>query len=612
MRPLIWLHVVVLQSLAVQFTASSSPREVIWSSRTYGPDGPWHAITVEFGTPGQSIDAYPAGTWESLLFSNEVCTEPKPGPTCYAEDAGVYTPSDSESSTVLDVTDNNDTFYGTQTLFGSGRYYLDNLVLPGTNIFPSIEVANLATFVVSAGSRVLPNGTMYSAAVGNIALGSPGVNMTFGSTNGALLTGTMYDNGDVPSSSFGLHIGSAALGLPGSLYIGGYDQLRVIGPVSGQAYTQATFPIDLLDISIGVATGASPFNFTSTSGLLSKGNASLSPSLLVEVDAKEPYLYLPQSTCQAIAAHLPVSYNADLGLYLWNTNDPTYELIVSSPTFLGFTFRANNSVTQNMTINVPFRLLNLNLTEPLAHIGTPYFPCSLPSLNTYRLGRSFLQAAFISVNWETNYDGYWFLAQAPGPNIAPAPKVVSIGVSANTLLPSSNTWIDSWSGYWRPISDDGTQSNPNSTDASSSSSGSTGMEASSLSTGAKAGIGIAAAIALLSIVAAVLLLRRRATRRGMSRAGTGKSVQVGLQNMTGHPSHDQFWNSAAVPYYSAPNSTHNNGMYIPSELDGSQLSELHGTPHVFEAPVEKVSVPFRSLAELEGSSDGLMPRRHKQ
>lgn len=262
--------------------------------------------------------------------------------------------------------------------------------------------------------------------------------------------------------------------------------------------------------------------------------------------------------------------------------------LVSSPAFLGFTFRANNSVTQNMTINVPFRLLNLNLTEPLAHVDTPYFPCSLPSLNTYRLGRSFLQAAFMSVNWMTNYDGYWFLAQAPGPNIAPVPKVVTIGVNDSTLLPSANTWIDSWLGYWLPIAEDGTKSAPNSTTNAmlTSSSGSKDNNTTSMSTAFEVGIGMAAAAVALAMTAGVVLFVRKEKRRSR----TGKSTQPGLEShkdMVPHPIHNQDRKSTAVP--------------CPSELSGSQLSELHGISHIAEAPASQTYMFFGALAELDGS-----------
>lgn len=445
--------------------ASPEPRPLTWSSKAYGPDGPWQAVQVQFGTPGQDIDAYPGGVWESLLLAPKICTYPESGPTCSAQKAGVYEPKKSSTAYELNYRHIvNETFFGTQLLTGDGTFYFDTLTMLGTDLIPNFALPNLTTLLVTRGYRTLPNGTTYSAAVGNIALEAQASNMSFstgsGSLNGSLLTGYLADHDVVPSSSFGLHIGSASLRISGSLWIGGYDQFRIVGPVSSQSYSQNGFPIDLLDVSIGVAVGESPFNTSSVTGLLAQGNSSLIPSLSVEVDSKEPYLYLPESTCQAIAAWLPVTYAPDLGLYLWNTQDPLYQRIVSSPAYLGFTFRLNNAAVQNMTIKVPFKLLNLTLTEPLAHTPTPYFPCSLPTLPEYRLGRSFLQAAFMGVNWMTDNHGVWFLAQAPGPNIGSQPQVTRIEALDNVLQQSQQKWEDTWQGIWAPITENGEQPTP--------------------------------------------------------------------------------------------------------------------------------------------------------
>ncbi|KKA16133.1 Aspartic protease, partial [Rasamsonia emersonii CBS 393.64] len=106
--------------------------------------------------------------------------------------------------------------------------------------------------------------------------GRPPLNTTF-------INSYLYTNGGgkaIPSYSYGLHIGSAALNIPGSLFLGGYDQSRALEPVSAQPYTSAepggSFAIELLDIEIGVATGGSPWNFTNKTGLLIQGD---SPSL---------------------------------------------------------------------------------------------------------------------------------------------------------------------------------------------------------------------------------------------------------------------------------------------------------------------------------------------
>ena len=84
------------------------------------------------------------------------------------------------------------------------------------------------------------------------------------------------------------------------------------------------------------------------------------------------YLYLPSSTCAAIAKNLPVTYDAGKALYIWNTPDPQYARIVTSPTYLSFVFRGSIGT---LTIKAPFHLPNLTLEEPLMSIHTPYFPC---------------------------------------------------------------------------------------------------------------------------------------------------------------------------------------------------------------------------------------------
>jgi hypothetical protein len=91
---------------------------------------------------------------------------------------------------------------------------------------------------------------------------------------------------------------------------------------TAQSYTNAILQLDLLDIGIGVAEGGSPFPYTSKSGLLAQGSSSINGFIPVEADPKEPYLYLPVSTCQAIAQELPVTFQPKYGLYLWNITDP--------------------------------------------------------------------------------------------------------------------------------------------------------------------------------------------------------------------------------------------------------------------------------------------------
>lgn len=235
-----------------------------------------------------------------------------------------------------------------------------------------------------------------------------------------------------------MHIDSATKKIPGSLVLGGYDVTRVLGDMSSQPYNGTKFPIRLLDIGIGVVTGDSPWNSSNITGLLTLDNSTQQQprdaGTEVLLTGADPYLYLPQRTCDAITTHLPVSYHTSLELYIWNTKDTQYLKIVKSPSYLAFTFAANASSTADtngnhtITIKVPFALLDLRLEPPLVDEEMAYFPCMGTATTAadggpYVLGRSFLQAAFVGVNWALKGEGQgqgqgqgnWFLAQAPGP-----------------------------------------------------------------------------------------------------------------------------------------------------------------------------------------------------
>ena len=109
-----------------------------------------------------------------------------------------------------------------------------------------------------------------------------------------------------------------------------------------------------------------------------------------------------------------MTWNEGLGLYTWSVDDPQYSRITGSPAYMGFVL--SDTEATNITIKVPFRLLNLTLDAPLVDKPTPYFPCR-PFNSTqgwWVLGRAFLQAAFFVLNFEKYV---MYLVQAPGPDM---------------------------------------------------------------------------------------------------------------------------------------------------------------------------------------------------
>jgi hypothetical protein len=319
-----------------------------------------------------------------------------------------------------------------------------------------------------------------------------------------------------------MHIGAADLAIPPSLIMGGFDQNRVLGQVSTQqGHPEAPRSIDLIDISLKVLTGESPWAFNNQSGFLASGNSSINGRLPVAVNSLAPYLHLPRSTCDAIAKQLPVTFQPKYGLYFWNIEDPQYARITSSPSVLAFTFTATESTSTTLTINVPFRLLNLTLDEPLINKPTTYFPCKAEERDgaNFILGRAFLQAAFVGANFDGyNGPGAWWLAQAPGPNIPTQSRVISIAKSDISITASTSDWETTWNTVWTPLS--ANDSTPSTATANPNSQGTAGVEnnksmktkSSGLSTGAKAGIGIGAVVAVGALLAAVLFFLRRKRR----------------------------------------------------------------------------------------------------
>ena len=505
------------------------PIQVSASNSSYGPDGPWQAVTIELGTPPQKLDLYAGSTFETIILEDSVCDK-QPLP-CGA--GGLY--KVSASSTVDDTSiafsghsygDLVDWTFGAMHNTGTAIYIMDNLTIG--SLPHGFSVPDLSIRMMRNVSTTFPNGSKFPLQVGQLALGASTANQTFTepggpSINASLAPNYLQHNGKIASASYGLHIGSAALKLPLSLWLGGYDMSRVIGPVSAQPYsadvTNNNFIIDLLDIGVGVDHGGSPFSYSSRGGILAEGNDSIS-TVPVIVNPTAPYLYLPRSTCAALAKDLPLTYIQSYGLYFWNASDPQYGKIITSPTYLGFTFRGS---AQNLTIKVPLNLLNLTLDRPLIDKPTPYFPCTTPQdSSSYSLGRAFLQAAFIGVDWDQGL-GQWFLAQAPGPSTASNPSQMAI--TDLNLRSSESNWADTWRPVWTPLP----ESTTNSTTTSSSTSQSfqspaaagppaanTPPSSTKLSPGSSAGIGISVVLIVLGATLAGLFLWRRRRRQRRS------------------------------------------------------------------------------------------------
>jgi hypothetical protein len=322
---------------------------------------------------------------------------------------------------------------------------------------------------------------------------------------------TAFANKFIPSLSYGLHVGSVYPNITPSLYWGGYDSSRLLAP----PITSNNDSFTLQDISLTVSSGGGAYLNNTSNSTISVLSGVTGQNLVAKPDPAPPYLYLPQTVCDSIAQHIPVSWNKAFNLYTWNTDDAAYKSILSSPHSLTFTF--SSAVGSGSTnINVPFALLNLTLDYPLASPPIQYFPCSPytpPAGSPYILGRAFLQAAFIGQAWNQQK---LFLAQAPGPSVQAA-QITTIGTKDVALAnyQRTPTWEQSWALTLQALPGTFNNTLPS---GGSAGSGEGGHKKGGLSSGAIAGIAIGVGIPILAALAAALFIWRKKKGRKEGRS----------------------------------------------------------------------------------------------
>lgn len=437
----VFLCAVFFSSYAVAFPHETRILKLSWSTDVgacisdektsdncgqLGPDGPWQApLLWMLGQSNQPhLAVYPHhDQWTSVLSSN---------------DGGIYDAKPDEENISYTRRLTNESF--------TGGLYNDTALVGST---PKNITLNMA----SDWNITLPNGKSYTRKTGLLGLIQPGIG------EGNLLSQLVASN-ETASAGWGLQMGSASLGLAGSLTLGGYDQGRLAGTVASFKLDDPLKPPDikLTDILLGVEAGGSPFGWRSEVTNDTMWTAPNPTSgVPIQVSARDPGMYLPKGACNKISRNLPVHWRDDIGYYVWNTTDSNYGNVTTSPAWIGFTFldRDNKSIT----IKVLFALLNLKLEQPIVKETTHYFPChevDTTTTPTYSLGRAFLQGAYLAYNYETNST---YLAQAVGPAVPSSTLYPFPGVDkryeqdnyGNFLWADDSAFLGSWDSTWTPL-----------------------------------------------------------------------------------------------------------------------------------------------------------------
>ena len=205
--------------------------------------------------------------------------------------------------------------------------------------------------------------------------------------------------------------------MPGSLILGGYDANRFKPhDVTFHLNPNDRIPsVNLRGITATVPTleSAPASNWTSTSQPLMRMNESVTAI----IDTSTPYLWLPAAVCDRFAKYLDLQWNETLGVYVFKHGSQYTDYLAPSP--LSFTFSISSydyldnfaqplALPGVVNITIQAAAFAQLLRYPFANVikfsdsSVPYFPLKRAAAGgPYIIGRAFMQAAYMIMNYET-------------------------------------------------------------------------------------------------------------------------------------------------------------------------------------------------------------------
>ncbi|KAI1615148.1 aspartic peptidase domain-containing protein [Exophiala viscosa] len=420
--------------------SSQSPQPIVASTNTdfLGYDGSWSTVSIRVGSPDQWLDVLPSTiSQETWVIGPAGCDNTT---TCQNKRGGLFAAMASttwvaEGLYELDF----DTRLGDQ---GYGYYGLDTIALGDTT-----SVTEQIIAVVNSTDEW----------IGNLGLGVQDTRFS-GSENNLPFLSSLVENGSyIPSHSYGYTAGASyrLKGVPASLVFGGVDANKFIPNSATFSLTSNYSPVLAINeiiVSSSASNGGSlPSNWDANP--VSLLQASQAGSNLYTIDSSTPFLWLPESACDAFASALNLTYDDNLQLYLFSNDS------FSSPDLLAswnltFTFALSDTTGSSdvIQLTLPYDAFNLQLSYPFPNLAanssspaTNYFPLRKAANSTqYTIGRAFLQETYLTVDYERNN---FSISQAifteeavnnvnllaitrPSSSIFPGPKTGSSGITA--------------------------------------------------------------------------------------------------------------------------------------------------------------------------------------
>lgn len=389
------IGVVGLFARCANCATTAAALSVTPSTKWYGDDGTWSAVSIRLGSPQQWLDVLvntvSSETWVpgagSCIANDTLCTTNK---------GSIFTPMKSSTWQEEGFFDLGVDYQLGNTAYA--EYGLDNLTFGTTGI--TIPASIIGAFNGSGST----NTTSYFNGLFGLGI-TPGnfTNVTPLSAISALVE----QMGIIPSHSYGYTAGAnyQLKGVLNSLTLGGYDANRLVPHNVSFTLSSSKVP----QTFINSITVTSPGTSNATAKTVSLLNTA--DRVTAIIDSSTPFLWLPATVCNRFASALGLTYNSSLNLYTFDSNASQHDILAASQ--LSFTFSLSDfaSATESVNITLPYAAFDLKLIYPAipnTNYGEEdstkyYFPLRQAANEAqYTIGRAFLQEAYLIADYERN------------------------------------------------------------------------------------------------------------------------------------------------------------------------------------------------------------------
>ncbi|UPX20199.1 uncharacterized protein EKO05_0010439 [Ascochyta rabiei] len=357
-----------------------------------GIDGAWNTFSIRLGSQ-QSISHVSVSTASQQIWvvNLAACEFTSPDPSTNKDIISLDADCERGRGSLFNTTQSS-------TWKERGYYHLwigEKLGLVGNGYygFDAVGLGNQGEEGPTVDNTTISTLNTYDFWLGHLGLHPKPTNFSQGMAPVPSYMTRLFEQGSIPSLSFGYTAGVQYYDATflGSLTLGGYDSSRYVSNNLSFGFS----PDNERDLVVGLAGLSASTTTRSNIGLLTRTDVTL------YIDSTVAEIWLPVEICAAFEDAFGLIYDNTTHLYL--VDDLLHETLLAENPSVTFTLNQAYASDGLVEITLPYAAFDLKATPPYRTLKetTNYFPLRRGAdKDQWILGKTFLQEAYITVDWE--------------------------------------------------------------------------------------------------------------------------------------------------------------------------------------------------------------------